>query len=72
MSLCPPSGFYNFIRDRVVPAFKEQRGINQNQFAVLLLVSEVEFEDLNSMEFHPSGESLTPCHVTKVNIKITS
>ena len=61
MSLRPPRGFHHFIRDRVVPAFKEQRGINQNQFAVLLLVSENEFKDLNSMEFHPSEEPLTDC-----------
>ena len=61
MCLRPPRGFHDFIRERVVPAFKEQRAIDQNQFAVLLLVSEEEFEDLNSMTFHPSGEPLTDC-----------
>lgn len=61
MSLRPPRGFHDFIRDRVVPAFKEQRGINQNQFAVLLLVSNEELKHLDSMEFHPSREPLTDC-----------
>ena len=54
-----PRGFHDFIRDRVVPAFREQRNNNQNQFAVLLLVSEEEFKNLNSMTFHPSKEPLT-------------
>ena len=61
MSLRPPRGFHDFIRDRVVPTFKEQRGINQNQFAVLLLVSEKEFKHLDSMTFRPSREPLTDC-----------
>jgi hypothetical protein len=42
-------------------AFKEQRGVNQNQFAVLLLVSEEEFKHLDSMVFRPSREPLTDC-----------
>ena len=42
---------------------KNRKGINQNQFAVLLLASEEEFKDLDSMAFRPSREfePLTNC-----------
>ena len=55
----PPEGFDSFIRKVIVPTFKSQRRSDQKQFAVLLLVSEKQFSDINQVSFLPSEPSLT-------------
>ena len=48
-----PTKLHEFINLRVIPGFKRQRETGRVQFAVLLLVSESNLEDINRFEFEP-------------------
>ena len=48
-----PRNFRSFINDTIIPFFKDQRTTDTYQFAVLLLLSEEDMEDLTQMAFTP-------------------
>ena len=50
-----PNNFDNFIIDAVVPSFKKQRSTGRYQFAVVILLSENNFDNISDMEFEPSN-----------------
>ena len=50
-----PNNFDNFITDTVVPSFKKQRSTGRYQFAVVILLSENDFDDISDMGFEPSN-----------------
>ena len=50
-----PNNFDNFITDMVVPSFKKQRSTGRYQFAVVILLSENDFDDISDMGFEPSN-----------------
>lgn len=55
-----PDGFDYFIRHIIVPMFEQQRCYNhQNQFAVLLLVTNEDLRDISQMRFHPNSSPIT-------------
>ena len=55
-SLAPfPDNFHNFINNRIIPSFKNQRATGQYQFAVLVLLSEDDLKDISHMSFTPSN-----------------
>jgi hypothetical protein len=56
-----PNDFDNFIRQVIVPKFEQQRDYyhQQNQFAVLLLVTDEDLRDISQMKFHPHDPPIT-------------
>ena len=54
-----PKNFDTFVRKIIVPNFSQQRRCDQNQFAVLLFVTEKDFRDINQMKFHPHDSPIT-------------
>ena len=50
-----PYNFHNFINNRIIPLFKDQRASSQYQFAVLVLLSEDDLADISNTSFTPSN-----------------
>ena len=49
-----PNNFRNFINNRIIPSFMDQRASGQYQFSVLLLLSEEDLADLSRIVFSPN------------------
>jgi hypothetical protein len=56
-----PDDFDDFIRQAIVPKFKQQRRYDQKQFAVLLLATEKDLRDIShcQMKFRPHDPPIT-------------